>query len=221
MASAASSSLQQAASGLEQDARMFPGHGGETAERARDAASAAARLQALERAIDRSMPRLGDAIGEGERQQLRGDVDPQRAARGKAEGLGQKLQAGSDGSPISPTGERDLQQIAEAMKRAERSLEKGDPQGAGLAQQDASEGLRELAERMGKRARQGSSREGQQSSRRDGVGNERAEGPVRIPSAGEHGGPIQRRRRLLDAMREPAPPAFENAVEEYYRELLR
>ena len=49
----------------------------------------------------------------------------------------------------------------------------------------------------------------------------RPEGPVRIPRADEFSGPMQMRRRLLDAMREAPPPEYEGAVGRYYEELLR
>jgi hypothetical protein len=161
-------------------------------------------------------------MGESERRQLRGDVDAQRKAREKAESLSSELGRGPKGMPLSPHGERDLQRAADAMRKAERALERGDPQTAGLAQEDASERLRQLDEELRQKGRgtpkpqMGERHEGG----RDG-GLERAEGPVRIPGADEFSGPVQMRRKLLDAMREPAPQEYESAVERYYEELLR
>jgi hypothetical protein len=48
-----------------------------------------------------------------------------------------------------------------------------------------------------------------------------AEGPVRIPSADEFHGPIEMRRRVLDAMRNDAPDGFRSALDRYYEELLK
>src|SRR5262249_756167 len=118
MAQNAGNSLEQVASSLEQDARMFPGHEGETAERARAARAGADKLSKLSEQLDRSLPQLGEHVGDGERRQLRGDVDPQRKAREQAEQLGEKLgQTGQD-APLSPQGENELKDAAEAMRRA-------------------------------------------------------------------------------------------------------
>ena len=48
-----------------------------------------------------------------------------------------------------------------------------------------------------------------------------ADAPVRIPGADEFSGPVQMRRKLLDAMREAAPQDYKSADERYYEELLR
>jgi hypothetical protein len=108
------------------------------------------------------------------------------------------------------------------MRRAERSLERGDPQGAALAQDEAGDRLRQLEERL--RRKDGAAREpggrGRGEGRGDGI-SQRVDGPVRIPGADEYSGPMQMRRRLLDAMREPAPTEYKSAVERYYEELLR
>src|SRR5687768_14470500 len=125
--------------------------------------------------------------------------------------------------PLSPQGERELQQAAEAMRRAERALERGDPQSAGLAQDDASERLQQLEESLRQKGESGTRRQpGQRRGEgRGGDGGQRADGPVRIPGADEFSGPVQMRRRLLDAMREAAPQEYKSAVERYYQELLR
>jgi gas vesicle protein len=223
MAQAASGTLEQAAASIEQDARMFPGHRNETWERASAANAAADKLRKLEQQLDRSLPRLGEFVGDGERRQMRGDVDPQRRAREKAGKLSSDLGRGPEGMPLSPQGERELQQASEAMRRAERALERGDPQAAALAQDEASERLRQLDEDLRQKGR-GSGQRPQMGERRDGGGegmSQRAEAPVRIPGADEFSGPVQMRRKLLDAMREPAPSDYEGAVERYYEELLR
>jgi hypothetical protein len=222
MAQAASSTLEQAASSIEQDARMFPGHRGETMERARAANAAADKLRKLEQQLDRSLPQLGEFVGEGDRKQMRGDVDPQRKLRDRAQDLGSEFGRGPEGMPLSPQGERELQQAAEAMRRAERALERGDPQAAALAQDEAGERLRQLDEDLRRKGRgSGKPEMGERREGRGEGGAQRADGPVRIPGADEFSGPVQRRRKLLDAMREPAPQEYEAAVERYYEELLR
>jgi hypothetical protein len=224
MSAAADSSLEQAASSLDQDARMFPGHNNETWQRAQAANNAESKLRQLQKQIDQSTPQLGQFVGDGDRKQMRGDVDPQRGARQKAEELQGEMNHGPDGTPLSPEGERGLQGAADAMRRAERALEHGDPQSASLAQQDASEQLRQLDERLAKKqqGQRNDARADQRGREGSGDGNgPRVDGPVRIPGADEFNGPVQMRRRLLDAMREQAPPEFKSAVARYYEELLR
>lgn len=230
MAQSAQSNLEQAASSLDQDARMFPGPRGETWERARAAQQAESSLEQLQQQLDRAMPNLSGAMGEGDRNQLRGDAKPQRDARERAEALQSQMGGDSSGHdqgrPLSPMGERGLEQAADAMRRAERALERGDGQQASLEQEDASERLRQVSQQLARKNQQG--QQGNQRGDNEGGGRESGdggdvnpEGPVRIPGADEFSGPVQMRRKLLDAMREQAPNDFEGAVQKYYRELLR
>jgi hypothetical protein len=226
MSGAAASSLGQAASSLEQDARMFPGPEGETARRARSAGATANRLDQLQHQIEQATPKLDEFVGEAERAALRGDAKPQHEAAGKAQALQSKLGGESaDGPPLSPDTAQDLQQTADAMRRAENALQRGDPQSASLAQDDASERLRQIDARLAKQQGKGQGQNpggqrGEQEGANGGNGA-RAEGKVRIHGADEFKGPAQMRRRLLDAMREPAPESFKAAVERYYEELLQ
>lgn len=222
MSAQAAGSLEQAAASLEQDAEMFPGQRGQTSARAQAANDAAAKLRKLQRQIEQAMPQLGQFVGEQDRKQLRQDLDPQQRARRKAEQLQNELERGQDGAPLSPSGDQGLKAAAEAMQRAERALDRGDPQAASMAQQDASEQLRQVEERLRKRGGQDGARENA-GGEAEGPGREgmRSDAPVRIPRADEFSGPVQMRRRLLDAMREAAPAEFRSAVKRYYEELLR
>jgi hypothetical protein len=44
---------------------------------------------------------------------------------------------------------------------------------------------------------------------------------VRIPGNEDWRGPTELRRKLLDAMQEPAPTGYEAAIKRYYQELMR
>ena len=224
MSSAAKRSLDQASNSLQQDAQMFPGHQGEPSDAARAAAEASDRLGELQRRIQEQTPGLGEHVNDGERRQMRGDAPAQRDARKLAEQLGEQLGTGPEGTPLSPQGERSIRDATEAMKEAERALERGNPQDAALAQEEATERLQQAQEwmRRGRGERSGSD-DGQdgQGRRRSGDGRGKVDGPVRIPGADEHTGPVEMRRRLLDAMKEPTASGFESAVERYYQELLQ
>jgi hypothetical protein len=210
MARRAQGQLDQAAQSLEQDSRMFGGHDGETARRAQDARKAGEQLRELQQRIDQAMPDLSGELGETERGQMRGDVPAQRGAREKAEELRGKLGEAQarNGAPLSPLGERDLQPIGESMRRAEQALERGDAQQASREQDDASQRLSELSEQMKRRGsgRQGRDQAERSAGRRDGDGDDLdSRARVEIPDGDAFRGPQERRRALLDAMREEPP----------------
>ncbi|MGD8858381.1 MAG: DUF4175 family protein [Myxococcales bacterium] len=227
MASRAQGSLDQAAASLEASARMGRRRDGQARQHAEDASRAADDLRNLQQQLAEITPGLGEHVTEGERRQLAGDAQPQRAARDAAESLERKLGEGSGKAdpPLSPEGAESMREVEQAMRRAERALQEGDPQQAALEQQDAAERLRREEERLArKQERRGGGGQGQDPSRpaREGEGGDGPmNGEVEIPGAEEFSGPVARRRRLLDAMREPAPSGFEAAVQRYYEELLR
>lgn len=233
MAAAAQRSLDTLARGLQQEAQMFPGHNGETAERAQAAGEAAGKLQKLQQQLDQSMPPLDGFMGEGERTRMRGDVPPQRSAREMAEKLSSEMgDSPSNGrpaqdAPISPDAQRGLSEVSDAMQRAEQALAKGDADEASRAQEEAADQLRQLEQSMaqkgqGKPGGEGPPRgKGQERAEREGEGGRNSEGPVRIPGADEFKGPVEMRRRVLDAMREESPNGFQSALQRYYEGLLQ
>jgi hypothetical protein len=226
--------LDSASRDLANDARMFPGHQGETAKRAEAASAALGKLQRLQQALDRATPRLDQHLDANDRRQLSDDARPQHDARDATQQLAEQLRQGPDGRPLSDTGALGLEEAQQAMAEAERALKQGDVQGANAAQEAASGQLRQLAQDLKrKRSRQPGQRgepgeSGEPGSTRPGEdGQQSADGTqqsheeVHIPGAEEFVSPTELRRRLLDAMRESAPSGFESANERYYRELLR
>lgn len=228
MAAAAQRSLDSLARSLDHDARMFPGHEGETRARAQAAADAANKLRRLQDQLDRAMPPLGDFMGEDERARLRGDAPQQRSARELAEKLGAQMGHENDGTPISPDAQRGLQEVSEAMRRAEQALGQGDADQASRSQEEAADRLRQIEQTMAQRGQQGQQGRQRRGPREGGDGRGGPDGrghasdaPVRIPGAGDFTGPVEMRRRVLDAMREPGPNGFESALQRYYEGLLR
>lgn len=220
MAQGARQDLEQAAAELENEARMFPGHQGETsrnAEIARNAADAASRLSEQ---IQRSAQRHGGQLTPGDRERLQGDVDPQRKTREAAADLQREMEKGPDGMPLSPDGAESLEAAREAMQRAEQALQRGDARDAAEQQADASQRLQKLSEKLAEQQRQksGGSSGGDEHAGSQGSTDD---GPVKIPGAEEFKGPKAMRRKLLDAMREASPKGFEAAIQRYYQELLR
>ena len=111
-----------------------------------------------------------------------------------------------------------LANLLRDLGEAEQALERGSAQEGSLAQEQASRQLQELSEQLAEGKGGG---DPSQPTQQEGGDGGHVEGPVRIPGADEFQGPAERRRSLLDAMREGSPPGFEKAVGRYYEELLR
>ena len=227
MSAAAQRSLDSLARSLDHDAQMFPGHQGETRARAQAAADAAGKLRKLQEQLDQAMPPLDDFMGDEERAKLRGDAPQQRSARETAEKLGQQMGQETEGTPISPDAQRGLQEVGESMRRAEQALGQGDADEASRSQEEAADRLRQIEQSMAQKGKGQGGKDGPRQ-REGGEGREgndgngqNADGPVRIPGADEFTGPVEMRRRVLDAMREEGPSGFESALQRYYEGLLR
>ena len=218
MAEEASQDVENVSRDLDLSALMFPGAEGATSEAAREARQAAEQLRDLRRSIDRAIPRVGDFVDEGGQRQMREDGSRQGEVAETADRLAEQLEEGPDGAPLSPETAEGVREARESMDRGRRALERRDPIDASRAQEEAARRLTELREQL--------EREQQQREGGGAGGNQGGEGafdrePVRIPGAEEFEGPMEMRRRLLDAMRESAPAGYEEAVRRYYEDLLR
>jgi len=239
MMRAAAGAAQDLARDLDLGARMFPGAHGDDASLAEEAGALARDTAELEREVAGSVPRLERFVGPEERQALAQDAARQRATREALESLGQPGEGGdAEGNtgepsdpgrpptdPLSPEDRAALAEAAEAMRRAERELQQGDPLDANTGQQRAAERLAEVRRRLMERGRGGG--QGQQGPGRERGGSEgmgrwaASREPVEIPRGEDFVGPTEQRRRVVEAMREEAPAGYREAVERYYQELLR
>ena len=182
MSAAAQRSLDSLARSLDHDAQMFPGHQGESRARAQAAADAASKLRRLQEQLDQAMPPLDDFMGDEERSRLRGDAPQQRSAREQAEKLGQQMGQETGGTPISPDAQRGLQDVSEAMRRAEQALGQGDADQASRSQEEAADRLRQIEQAMAQKGQSQGGKEGQRKGERDGGGAR-----VRWPRAQQFG----------------------------------
>jgi len=217
MAEASERGLQEASGELSAEASMFPGHNGETAERARRAERARQDADRLSEAIAQAMPPAADHMTDAERNRLKSDADPQRKAGEAARQLQDQFSKGPDGLPLSPETADALEEVRGSMRDAAKALEDGKVDQAAQEQRAAAERLQKTAQQLAKK--QGAAMGG--GGERNGGDGARAEAPVRIPGEGDWKGPTELRRKLLDAMHEASPTGFEAAVERYYEELLR
>jgi hypothetical protein len=213
--------LEALARDLELSALMFPGRNGQVGQAARVAREGAKRARELRDEIDGALPRLRDHLAPAGRRQLQEDATRQGDTARAASDLALRFEKGPDGNPLAPDAADGMREAERAMRQALDRLRDRDPLGASRAQEDASRRLSELREELesGRRPQGGGEGMGQ-----GGGGSGARRDPrqrVQIPGAEEHEGPTERRRRVLDAMRENAPRGFEHAVQRYYEELLR
>lgn len=214
MAEAAASDLSGLSRDLDLSALMFPGHEGETSADARQAREADRGLRDLRRALDEALPDVSAHLAPPDRAQMREDSSRQREARGATERLADTFEQGPDETPLHPEAGPELREAARDMQRAQQALDRGDPLESARHQEEAARRLTELRERLEQDSQGGGGGGGGESEpdfRR----------PVDIPDADQFEGPMEMRRRLLDAMRESPPPGYEDAVRRYYEGLLR
>ncbi len=199
--------------GLDLDAMMFPGHDGQVgqaARAARDAERAAARL---ERSIDEAIPDLGAHLDASERAQLSGDTSRQASAREATSELEERLER----LPMGPSGAEiaaGLHEVAGRMRAAEGSLGSEDASRAARAQDEAAQRLTEIRRQIEQEQQNGGGGGG------DGP-SEVSREAVLIPGAEAFQTPMEERRRVLDAMGDPAPRGYDDAIRRYYEGLLR
>ncbi len=215
MSEAAAQDLGALSRDLDLSALMFPGHDGETSEDARQARAADRRLGDLRRQLDEALPDVARHLEAPDRQQMRDDLARQREAQDAAEGLSEQFARGPDGTPLSEDAAREVGEASRTMEDAERALERGDPLESARLQEEAARRLSELREQLEQQQEQQSGGGGGGGSELDFTR------PVEIPGAEEFEGPMEMRRRLLDAMRESTPEGYEDAVRRYYEGLLR
>ncbi len=213
MAEEAERGVEDLSRDLELDAMMFPGHGGETGDASRAAERSARSIRELRRELEAAIPDLLAHLDEAERGRMREDVPRQTNAAEAAARLGDLLEHGTDGTPISPEGALEMDAIEHAMREARGALERGDVAEASRNEDDAARRLTELREQL--------EQDASTSSGGGGGAREDLGGDVRIPGSEEFSGSMDLRRRLLDGMREGAPSGWEAPVRRYYEELLR
>lgn len=204
---------------LELSALMFAGANGRTAHAAEQVANAARRIAALEGQLDRTIPDLRDHLAEEETAQLRDDTTRQQGAEDATERLAGQFREGPGGEALSEEAAATLDSVGQQMQEARRELRRMDALGAGARQAEAAEALRELREELEEQSRGGGGGGGGGSG--GGGGGSSSSQRVAIPTADDHEGPQQFRRRVLDAMDRRAPGGYEDAARRYYERLLR
>jgi hypothetical protein len=214
MAERAASDLDELATEMRLDARMFPGRDGSRMTAARKAEELARDVARFAQEVEGNAPREPDQLSGDERQALQ----KQAPSQGKlGERAGKLSESAREGGPSGMPG--GLERATEAMRAAESALEKGDLGKARSQQREALDRLRDVSQQLEQQAKasqgQPSQGEGEGSARNDG------DEKVAIPGGEGDARRSELRRRVLDARRAPTPDSFERSVERYYQEILR
>ncbi len=217
MAEAAAQDVSSLSRDLGLSALMFPGHDGETGNDARRAREVDRQLRDLRRSLDEALPDVASHVDPEDRGQMREDQARQQQARQAAERLATQFDEGPDQTPLHDDAGRELRQAAQEMQRAAEAMDRGDPLESARLQEEAARRLTELRERLEQESQGGGGGGGGES----GESSPDFRRPVDIPDADQFEGPMEMRRRLLDAMRENPPRGYEEAVRRYYEGLLR
>ncbi len=220
MAHSATEAAHALARDLELSALMFPGRDGQIRDAATEARRIADQAQRLGGEVDRAIPRFSEHLDARDRQALAENRARQRRAHGSAGELAQRFEGGADSDPLSPETGEGLREVERTMGAADEALAGGDAIAAAEHQREAARRLRELREDLEENRRNPSGSGGGG----EGGGLEGVMQPdrrVEIPRAASESGGGDRRRLVLDGMREGAPSGYEQAVRRYYEELLR
>ncbi|MFO0693241.1 MAG: DUF4175 family protein [Polyangiales bacterium] len=218
----AAGALDAVARDLDLSALMFPGREGRTRQAARDARQAADQAMGLLGDVLRSVPKLDERLSPTERGALTENAGRQQQATEATERLARRFEEPIEGEPLSVEAAGALRRASETMRRAERAVRESDAVGGAEAQSEAARALRELREELEQSS--SSSGGGGGGGGGSGGGRDGSSSPterVDIPGARGSAEAAARRRRVLDAMGDDVPPAYQGPVRRYYEELLR
>ncbi len=205
-----------------------------TAEAAHNAASTKASLPPLRevsRELESLFPSPAMAMSEQDRQQLRQQAQRQEQLQKKADQLSQKMDELNQEAPLFPEEAKQmLKQAGSRMGRAQGQLSSRNPTGAMAEERAALDQLGSLKKGLQKDSGGGGGGGGMPwpwlgpgapRSGQDGSGRRRQDDEVKIPGADQYQVPAEYRKDILDAMKQSAPPKYQDQVKRYYEEIVK
>jgi hypothetical protein len=234
LAAQAVMAAQRLESRLQLESQMRGARDRGAASRASLATDAQKRTYGLWRALDDLVPELVEHVDDADRADMARDEPAQSQLSLDTEALAQRFAVGPNGAPLSAEAAEAVHRAAGAMEDASEALDVGNPQQAAERQDRAisylEEMLKNAEQQRSRRSRggrgsrgsaSGEAQGGEERNGRDGRDGDPSQDVVRIPDGSDFVGPAERRRRVLDAMRDDAPGGFEDAVRRYYEDILR
>ena len=224
----------------DQVAQRYPGFARDPAATRKSlggAAQAQPPLQDVVRELQDALPREGQDLSPEQRQRLQKQAQEQAQLKDQLGRAREQLGEVGKKAPIfGPQHERMLEQAQQGMGQAEQKLGRGEPRGAQAGEQQSLEKLQQFEDAMEQLAKQAGSKGGQggipmpwgepQGSSADEPGEDgesqgTRQDKVEIPDAEAGRGPIEFRKKLLDAMKQAPPEKYKERVKQYYEELVK
>ena len=229
--------LQGRLSMEDQVAQRYPGFARDpqaTRRSLNGASSAQPPLQDVVRELQDALPHEGQGMSEKQLQQLQQQAKEQQQLKDQLGKVRDQLSEVGKKAPIfGPQHDKMLEQAQQGMGQAKDKLGRGEPRGAQAGEQQSLEKLQQFEDAMEQLAKQGGGKgqgmpmpwgepQGQGEETSDdgdsqGVKHEKVE----IPDAEAGRTPIEFRKKLLDAMKQPPPEKFKDRVKQYYEELVK
>ncbi len=194
---------------------------------------ARALLEGVRDQIEKLFPKDDQLLSPSDQRKLEELSKRQQTLQGQLGQVRQEIRKLQDQAPIfDPSARQQLEEAGSQMGQAQRSLAARQPGKASESEQGALRQLDSLRRSLdqGQKGASGgggfpmpfaSSGPGEESP--DGEGGEGAEDreKVVIPGADQYRVPPEFRQDVLDAMKQKAPPQYEDQVKKYYQEIVR
>jgi hypothetical protein len=197
-------------------------------------------LREVAQALREAMPDEGGQLSPEEKQEMQSQEGEQRQIQQGMQGVRDQISEVGKKVPIfGPQHEQLLKDAQDAMDKAGGALGGREPRGAEGAEGEALDKMGKFEEAMKEMAKggkpgaggmpmpwgepqgQGGEQSGSGDGEQDGEGDKNSKEKVEIPDAESSRGPQEFRKKLLDAMKQPAPEKFKDKVRGYYEELVK
>ena len=204
------------------------------------AAEAEMPLREVTQALRQALPDESAQMSAEQKAELQSQEAEQKQIAQGMQGVRQQMSEVGKKVPIfGPQHEQLLQEAQGAMEQAGEKLGGKEPRGAEGSEGEALDKLGKFQDAMKQLAKgggsggagmplpwgepQGEGQNGGESGDGDeeGNGDEQNKEHVEIPDAESSRGPQEFRKKLLDAMKQPAPASFKDKVRGYYEELVK
>jgi hypothetical protein len=223
----------------DQVAQRYPGFAhdaGATRKALAGAAQAQPPLQDVVNELQDALPREGQGLTPEQQKRLQKQGQEQAQLKDQLGKAREQLDEVGKKAPIfGPQHKQMLEQAQQGMGQAEQKLGRGEPRGAQAGEEQSLEKLQQFEDAMQQLAKQGGSSKGQGGipmpwGEPQGEGDEQGDDgesqstkhdKVEIPDAEAGRGPIEFRKKLLDAMKQAPPEKFKDRVKQYYEELVK
>ncbi len=184
------------------------------------------KISAMSEKLSNLFPQDGAALSESDQQKLKSLAQEQAKLEKRGQQLKQDMDELGEMAPLFDKAAKELmEQAASSMGEAANRLGSKDARRGHSAQGQAVDGLEQLKQSIQQAQRGGGRGKGRiprpmMAGQQDGRGR-RSDDKVEIPDEEKNASRRDFRKDLLDAMKETAPPKYQEQVKKYYEELVK